>query len=167
MKMEQLKENKNPVIYVLVGLPGSGKSTWIRNNASLGDAVIVSSDDIIEELSRKEGLNYSQGFDKFIGRATMQMKQNFKAAVASGSDIVWDQTNMTAKKRRGILQQIPAGYRKVAVVFDTDDREIERRLKTRAEETGKFIPPHIMKSMSQSYQAPSRDEGFDEIIKVK
>lgn len=167
MKLHHLKESdEQPTIIVMVGLPGSGKSTWRDRMTAASDVdwVIVSSDDEIERLASADGLDYTQGFDKYVGKATGIMKQKFREAVNKGKSIIWDQTNMTPKKRKGILNQIPDNYRKVAVVFEVDDAELQKRLSNREKETGKHIPPHVIKSMAQSYVPPTKQEGFDEII---
>ena len=151
----------------MIGVPGSGKSTWIRQNLAGSDYVVVSSDDIIDKIAAEQGINYSQAFDANIGFASGEMKRIFADAIKNNKNIVWDQTNVSKKKRRSILTQVPSNYYKIAVVFETDDKEVYRRLKDRAEKTGKNIPDHVIKSMYASWQAPSLDEGFDEIIKVK
>ena len=61
---------------------------------------------------------------------------------------------------------MPKDYIKVAVVFQTEDKEVDRRLKARAEQTGKHIPDFVMKDMYGRWEAPTRDEGFDRIIKA-
>lgn len=167
MKLKQLREESdNPTIIVMVGLPGSGKSTWreqFLKNAQ-DEYVIVSSDDEIEALAAKIDSNYTDAFNKFIGKATAISKQKFREAVNSNESIIWDQTNLTPKKRKGILAQVPNNYRKVAVVFEVTDEELESRLSKRKEETGKDIPPHVIKSMANSYIPPTKQEGFDEIV---
>lgn len=156
-----------PKIYVLIGPPASGKSTWTRKFLeSNSDYVVISSDDIIERHAAANGLNYSQAFDKFSGFAVSEMKKQARQAFEDKKNIIWDQTNMSAKKRKGILDQA-SGYIKIAVDFDIPDAEVNRRLKDRAEKTGKHIPEHVMKSMYASYQPPSRAEGFDQIIRIK
>ena len=160
-----LLEDLQPEIIVLIGLPGSGKSTWTEKMLSQTDTeyVIVSSDAEIEKLAAADNLSYDQAFDKYVGKATGIMKQKFKDAVNKGKNIIWDQTNMNPKKRRGILNQVPDNYRKIAVAFEIDDEELQRRLDHRSRTTGKTIPDHVMKSMAKSYVPPSKQEGFDEV----
>ena len=156
-------------IIVLVGLPGSGKSTWRDDFLATAkeDFVVVSSDDIIEEMCAEEGITYSEGFEKFAGKATGKMKQNFREAVNSGRNIIWDQTNMTQKKRRGILKGVPEDYYREVVAFEITEAELNKRLAQREKETGKHIPEFVVKKMANSYQPPTRQEGFDNVTIVR
>lgn len=170
MKMEDIKLGlkEAPEIYVLIGVPGSGKSTWTKHflASSPKDFVVVSSDAVLDQIAAEKGLNYSDVHKDFIGLATGKAKQSFREAMNNRDNIIFDQTNVSKKKRRSILQQLPKDYVKIAVVFQTEDKEVERRLKARAEQTGKHIPDFVMKDMYSRWEAPTRDEGFDRIIKA-
>ena len=157
-----------PEIYVLIGVPGSGKSTWTEKflAASTKEFTVVSSDAVLDQIAAEKGLKYSDVYKDFIGLATSKAKQIFREALASRANIIFDQTNVSKKKRRGILQQTPKDYVKLAVVFQTEDKEVERRLTERAEKTGKHIPGFVMKDMYSRWESPTRDEGFDRIIKA-
>lgn len=149
-------------IYILVGLPGSGKSTWIKNNNT--DWVIVSTDDIIEGIAKEKGLTYSDVWESNIKFATKKADSIFQEAIKDNRTIVWDQTNMTSKKRKSILNRIPKGYKKICVVFETPMHIIEQRLINREKETGKHIPKFVLINMNKSYEKPNLSEGFDEVI---
>jgi predicted kinase len=164
--MKFVTETTQPILIVMVGLPGSGKSTWINSMLESTDSeyVVVSSDNVIEQLAEVAGLDYNSGFDKFIGKATGIMKQNFREAVNKGKNIIWDQTNMSQKKRRGILKQVPDDYFKVAVVFELTEEELKNRLEQRRLDNGKTIPWGVVKNMANAYSPPTEAEGFDEIV---
>lgn len=164
MKLSNILEQ--PEAYVLVGLPGSGKSTWVREKNRDGKYVLISSDDHLEMYAKSRGKTYSDVFDEYVKQATAMMRTDFKEAIEDGKSIIWDQTNMTSKKRKGILQQIPKNYRKIAVVFQLDPAELMRRLDKRAQDEGKHIPNHILSSMAKSFEMPSKAEGFNEILVV-
>ena len=163
-------QNMAAKIIVLVGLPGSGKST-LRDrlvDEHVGDDfVIISSDEEIENLCADEGITYTEGFDKFIGKATHIMKQKFREAVNNGNNIIWDQTNLTPKKRRGILKQVPDDYFKEAISVEVTSIQLRERLDRRERETGKHIPPHVVENMAKSYLPPTKAEGFDNVTIVK
>lgn len=152
-----------PTLYMLIGIPGSGKSTWLAKQAfDWTKTRIISTDNIIERRAQEQGKTYSEVFQKEIKGATHQMNRDLKQAIAAGDDIVWDQTNLTKKSRANKLSEIPDSYRKVAVFFSTpDDAELKRRLASRP---GKTIPANVVLGMRSQLERPSKAEGFDEIV---
>ena len=150
---------------VLVGLPGSGKSTSIPENF---DGFIYSTDNVLEELAAKAGETYNQVFKDNISYATKLMDDLLANYIFMGADVLWDQTNMSAKKRRGILSRFPKTYRKVCICRvpprDEDEwAELNQRIVQRARFNGKFIPPEVVERMADSYVEPTLEEGFDEV----
>lgn len=154
-------------LIMLVGLPGSGKSTYIKSINKDGKYTVISSDNIIDEIAAEKGISYTDAFSDHVGFATKKMFILAKQAINQGKPIIWDQTNMNVKNRKKKLEMFPDSYEKRAVVFSIDDLELKRRLKDRAEKTGKHIPDHVMKSMASSYQAPTKAEGFTNIKFIK
>jgi len=55
-----------PVLWMLVGVPGSGKSTWIEetelDEGQGQDTVILSTDDYIEHIASIRGTTYNEVF---------------------------------------------------------------------------------------------------------
>jgi len=156
-----------PTVYMLVGVPGSGKSTWLTNNVRQNgnDAVwSLSTDDYIEDIARQEGKTYNDVFKDHIKDATAHMYDELKIALGEKADLYWDQTNLSVKSRKGKIAQVPKDYTKIAVVFKIPDRdELMLRLNSRP---GKTIPDHVMNSMIKNFEMPTQDEGFDGIIEV-
>jgi predicted kinase len=150
-----------PKLYMLIGVPASGKSTWLKKNMA-PDGVVVSSDDHVERLAAMQGKTYSQAFKDVAGDATKAMMTDLSDAIAAQKDIYWDQTNPSKKARAKKLRQVPNNYEKVAVYFPTpNDEEHQKRLASRPDKT---IPDFVIKSMKSSLQAPLLDEGFDDIV---
>lgn len=167
MRLDEVKSK--PEIYVLVGLPGSGKSTWTKDFLAKSDKdfVVLSTDDIIEAIAKAKNSTYNQVIMSSRDEADKQMKRNASSALSARKNIIWDQTNLGANKRRKILSQVPKEYYKVAVVFEVDEQELQNRLNKREAETGKRISPKIVSDMREAYIEPSKSEGFDSILKVK
>lgn len=151
-----------PKLYMMIGVPGSGKSTWLRKNNS--NAVIISTDDIIEQTAAAAGKTYNEVFKDNIKFATQLANEHARAAFTADQDVIWDQTNLNAKSRRAKLDLAPDHYEKIAVFFPTPDKEeLSKRLDSRP---GKNIPQNIMMGMIASLVQPTTDEGFDDIIVV-
>lgn len=156
---------------MLVGAPGSGKSTWTRNflSKTSDEYVVISSDDIIVELGKllDPNMNYSDAFKKVNFKAVQaELNNRLNSAIADMKNIIWDQTNLTSKSRKGRVSRIPKVYHKTCVVFELAHDELFRRLEKRAREEGKHIPEKVVKDMIATYETPATSEGFDRIIYV-
>ena len=149
-------------LYMLIGVPGSGKSTWLLNQ-DLTAASVLSTDDYIEARATELNSTYSEVFDQFIKPATAQLNADLESALAAEKIIYWDQTNTTVKSRAAKLRKIPSDYRKIAVYFATPEQVVFQRLEDRGYATGKWIPQSVVRRMIQTLEVPSLSEGFDEI----
>lgn len=147
-------------VYVLVGVPGSGKSTWIQNQDWARDCVVVSTDAFVEQEAERQGRTYNEVFHDYMPTAVKLMADQVVAARDAGRDIIWDQTSTTVASRRKKFAMLP-NYHAVAVVFQTPEpAELERRLAGRL---GKSIPWNVMQGMISGLKVPTEEEGFDEI----
>ena len=150
-------------VYMLVGVPGSGKSTWIKNQ-DFDDVIIASSDDYIDRVAEQSGKTYNEIFSRAIGYAQKFVDGQVQSAINLDKMLVWDQTNTTKKGRKTKLGRLPQEWRKVCVYFKTPEPdELQRRLDSRV---GKSIPKDVMRSMIDNLEEPALDEGWDEIIIV-
>lgn len=154
-----------PIAWILVGIPGSGKTTWIQNNFFGQKRVVVASTDKwVEETARKEGKTYSQVFKEAMPAAIDSMLDVVNNAFSNNLSLVWDQTSTTLLSRYKKLRMVPAHYEKVAVVFQTPSHEeLWRRLNSRP---GKIIPRGVVDGMIAGFQQPTLEEGFHRIIQV-
>jgi len=146
----------------MVGVPGSGKSTWIENQEWAKDCAYVSTDKYVEIYAQSLNKTYSDVFTDFMPEAVNLMCQDVIVARNSGKDIIWDQTSTTVKSRLKKFNMLPDYYH-IAVVFPTPEhKELMRRLVSRWD-AGKIIPDHIIASMIASWEDPTEEEGFKEI----
>ena len=149
-----------PKVYVLVGVPGSGKSTWVSNQTWAKDCAYVSTDGYVERFARRMGKTYSEVFDLVMPRAVNLMAKAVVRAREAGKDIIWDQTSTSVKSRKNKFRMLP-DYYAIAVVFKTPEKaELDRRLASRP---GKNIPDHVVSSMIDNFTMPTKEEGFKEI----
>lgn len=149
-----------PKCYQLIGVPGSGKTTWISNQNWTKECVYVSTDGYVERFARRMGKTYSEVFDTVMPRAVNLMTRAVIRAREQNKDVIWDQTSVSVKSRTNKFRMLPDYYH-IAVVFKTPERdELDRRLSSRP---GKNIPAAVVDSMIKNFTLPTEEEGFKEI----
>lgn len=148
-----------PVFMMITGLPGSGKSTWIKEyvGACLENydlkIKVFSSDKIREELYGDEAIqgNPSDVFDIMKTRTLQALKE--------GYNVIYDATNITRKNRRSILSQIPKDIEKICCIVWARIETCVSRDARRIRSVGESV---ILK-MVKRFETPWYDEGFDKI----
>lgn len=149
-------------LYVLVGVPGSGKSTWVANQKWAKDIPVVSTDRFVEQYAQEQGKTYSEVFEEYMPIAVKLMANQTLICQANNLDIIWDQTSTSIATRAKKIRMLP-NYYKIAVVFKTPPTsELQTRLASRP---GKNVPWDVVSKMAQQLEAepPTLEEGFDEI----
>lgn len=151
-----------PEFLMLVGMPGSGKSTWVNYHCSPTTYVYCSTDALIEAYAKKQGKTYNEVFQEHIKEATRQMNIQMQWAFLNNISVILDQTNLTKASRAKKLSSVPKNYYKGCVVIPVPEREEWLR---RLDRPGKTIPKFVIENMLKSYEEPTDDE-FDEIVRV-
>lgn len=117
-------------LIVMVGLPGSGKTTWAEREqqANYGSVVIVSRDDLREKLFRAEGVLRRQMEDLI----TEVEDQIVIRALVSGFDVIVDSMNLRPEyieRWRSIAHTFGASMKLIRMTASVEtciDRDRER-----------------------------------------
>jgi predicted kinase len=150
-----------PTAYILVGVPASGKTTWIENQTWTKDCIITSTDKYVDKYAMSKNKTYSEVFNAYMPIAIDFMLEDVRRACEDKKDLIWDQTSTTVASRAKKFKMLKPDYRMIAVVFQTPSRiELKRRLNNRP---GKEIPEIVVEAMLASFEMPTLEEGFDEI----
>lgn len=140
----------NPTIYMMVGLPGSGKSYVSKE---LGYRV-VSSDDVRAEICNGN-LDDKNNHEKVFA----EIRRRIKDLLTSGQSCILDATNLSRKRRKHFLSTLPANVTKVAVLVAT---EIDLILLQNASRDH-VVPEEAIMRYYKTLSVPRKDEGWDEI----
>lgn len=153
---------QKPWALVLIGAPGSGKSSLVREYQPI-DATVISSDAILELLAEEQQITYNQAIQNYFGFVVKMMNLQLDEAIKAGRSLIIDRTNMSIKARAKILARVPANYRRYAAVLSVNRVELDRRLAKRAAETNKEISASVVDELLDNFVFPSYDE-FHEVF---
>ena len=113
-------------LYILIGAPGCGKSTWAKEKEALGWSV-VSRDKIRYAYLKNNEAYFShekEVFDTFVN--------TLAASVLSNKNTVADATNLNESSRTKLLKALaarlsPSAYNVIFIYFDTSYATCFRR----------------------------------------
>lgn len=143
-----------PILYILCGIPGCGKSTFAKNFLEKYETAYVSRDEVrlgmvndTEEYFSKE----KEVFKNFVSNITNYL--------SDGINVIADATHLNMASRRKLtyaIDQTITNYKIVYVIFDTS---LETCLNRNAKRTGRQnVPEDVVKSMYNNFRIPRNDE---------
>jgi len=144
--------------YILIGAPGSGKSTWGKQFVTDNPGVVRLCPD---EFRAK--LGWGEADQSVSPQAFAATRSGMESALKEGKDVLIDATNMHRKARKDFLS-IAKRYNanKIAIVFEaTRDTLIERNA-IRGASGGRIVPIDVIDRMLSNYEIPTHAD-FDEL----
>lgn len=143
-----------PKFMILIGLPGSGKSTWAEKYITENsNTVIISSDEIRKELFNDE--NSQEDNNRVFYEMEIRTLQNLN----NGVNVIYDATNVVRKRRKVLLDKLPTWVIKEAYEIWAPIEVCLKRDIVRTRTVGK----DVIWKMVKSYQPPFFDEGYNRI----
>ncbi len=160
-------------VQILVGISGSGKSTYVKDHCIEN---ICATDKFVENLGKERGLNYSDTFEMLqmnnqFGEITKLFYNEIEDNIKKGREFIIDRTNLTVESRASLLRQLRIWGKLYdvnlfieAVVFNPDLSIIMHRLRKREDEEDKKIPDDVIAKQVEVFEVPTNDEDFDMVV---
>lgn len=147
-----------PKLILLVGIPGSGKTTYAKNYITNDKNTIhLSSDKIREELWGNEAI---QGDNNEVFSL---MQSRAIEALNNGQDVIYDATNVTRKDRSYIIDRCPKFAKIEAHIIWAPIETCIERDAARERTVGKEVIDKMLKRFQPVYY----DEGIDDIKLIR
>lgn len=151
----------NNTLYITVGLPGSGKSTYAKKFIKDKDVEYLSSDELRAVYGKDET-------DQSVTSIVFgHIKRKVDEFLKDGKNVLVDATSVNRKERSDYINTAKKyGAKVVAIVFKMDRQGLIDRNKKRGEQGGREVPTFVIDKMIAKFEEPSYDEGIDVIIYV-
>lgn len=147
--------NEIPTLFMLVGLPGSGKSTYAEKLSKRENAVILSSDTIREKYFGE--INNQDNNTEVFKILHNMIKDN----LLIGKNVIYDATNISSKRRKSFIEEqlhsIPCI--KTCIIIATPYEECL----TNNNKRERHVPEYSIKQMYMNFHTPYYFEGWDNI----
>lgn len=141
-------------LIVLIGLPGSGKSTVAQNLQQRENAVIHSSDKLREELFGD--VNECNKNDELFTELHKRIKQD----LLSGKNVIYDATNVSRKKRKAFLDNFKKinCYKECYLIATPYEQCLIQN-----NQRERKVPEYVIKNMYKNFFIPQFYEGWNKI----
>lgn len=146
-----------PKLIVMVGISGSGKSTFANGLKTSLNATVVETDAIRAELFG-DANDQSQGFRVFA-----LAKKRVAELLDQGKNVVIDATSLTRRDRKDWINMARGhAASPEAYVVKTDVATAKRQNLKRA----RNVPEFVIDRQAAKFTIPTKDEGFDNVTIV-
>ncbi len=148
-------------LYITVGLPGSGKSTYAKEFIKGKEIEYLSSDSLRAVYGKSEE-------DQTVTPLVFgHIKRKVDEFLKDGKNVMVDATSVNRKERSDYINTAKKyGAKVVAIVFKMDRQGLIDRNKKRGEQGARVVPDWVIDKMLAKFEEPSYSEGIDVMIYV-
>lgn len=149
-------------LYIMCGIPGSGKSSMITTNEKLreiNDKLIISRDKIRFSLLQPE-----EHYFKHEPVVEEMFYRGITKALQLGYNVFADQSSINPKSRKKLINRV-AGYTEITAIWV--DTPMEVCIKRDAKRQGRaHVGETVIKNMFKDFVPPTLSEGFNHIYRI-
>lgn len=153
-------------VHLMIGIQGSGKSTFSNYLSQKENISIVSTDRVRQMNPSWPEANIWPEVYRLVAES-----------IKNNKDVIFDATNITPKVRTRFLENVLAHFENndntilpfeyIAYFFDVDPSLCANRVKKRNENPNElFLPPEVVFSYYEKLVKPTYEERFTKIYKV-
>lgn len=140
---------------MMVGIPGSGKSSVAAEIVQEERGIVVSSDNIREELFGNASNMGKNGviFGEMLKRSLKELEK--------GKSVIYDATNIRRSERKSLLKKFDKYYKECYFINVSLEEALKRNFSRNRQ-----VPEEVIVKMFERLQSPEVTEGWDNIIVI-
>lgn len=154
-------------VIMMVGLPGSGKTTWVNKQVDENPDKkynVLGTNSIMEKMkimgvARKRDVG---GYSKLMDKAAKCLHRLFELAPSKKRNYILDQTNVYLSAQKKKMRPFEEFNRKAIVCIPTQE-DLKKRTEDRKKE-GIELPENAVSDMKMSFTLPKVGEFFDDVV---
>lgn len=159
MEEQTAKQTKKPTVFVMIGISGVGKSYIGGELAYEYDAEFLEADAIRLELKLVNSTTN-------VNRVLELMDERLLEALNDGRNVVYDAIHIRRATRKGLIELIRAYHPEAFIVGIEVSAPLRVCLERKRYRQGQDTTMRDLRSMYSAYEEVSREEGFDDILRV-
>jgi len=143
-----------PILSVMIGISGSGKSTYAQGLKTSLDSQLIETDDIREELT-------GNSEDQTRNREVFHIaKKRIKDILDQGKNAIIDATSVSVKSRKDWIDIGKESNAEIRAYFIDTPVDIA---KIRNQKRKRKVPTEVIDRQASMLECPTKNEGFDSV----
>lgn len=150
-------------LYLMCGIPGSGKSTYLKTRF-IQPPVVISRDEIRFKIVKEDEEYFShekEVYNEFINQIQTALK--FEA------EVFVDATHLNEGSRTKLLRSLGSSLKdvEVNVIWIKVPLEVALKQNENRKNTRAYVPTSVIRRMNSQLTPPTKEEGFEHIYIVE
>lgn len=148
-------------LFLMMGIPGSGKSTWCKNHISPLERYVSRDEIRFSLVSEKEEYfsKENQVYKHFIKQIDGYIKRDY--------DVFADATHLNSASRNKLLRSISTSPDEINIIWIKTSLEEALKRNENRKGTRSYVPRSVIRRMCNQIETPSFEEGIDKIYIIE
>lgn len=157
-------ENVKRKLYLMMGIPGAGKSTYLKTKVSEQPFKVISRDKIRFSIVKEDEEYFSHENEVYA-----EFIHQTKEALNEYSEVYIDATHLNEASRTKTLKALGESLKNVEVniIYVRTPLEVAIAQNENRKGTRAYVPVEVIRRMNSQLTLPSKEEGFEHIYIIE